>query len=217
MNTPAGLFPPGVVMETLSLDDCDGVLYPIETEAVARAVPRRRLEFSAGRTCARRALARLGIRPGPIPRGAGREPVWPPDVTGSITHDRDVCVVVVARTGNVRSLGIDLEAGDRLPENLIPEICTQRELERFDRLSPPSACGWPKILFSAKEAVFKCLYPLTRSMFEFHAVELGPAGEPSALTVSQCRAPGAGEIAAGAIQLRVTTAADRLLVGCWLD
>jgi 4'-phosphopantetheinyl transferase EntD len=217
MNNPAGLFPPGVVLETLSLDDCDGELFPVESEAVARALPLRRMEFAAGRTCARRALQKLGIGPVPIPKGAGRDPVWPPGITGSITHDREICAVAVARNGTVRSLGIDLEKAVPLPADLIPDVCAPGELERFDLADPPASCGWPKILFAAKEAVFKCVFPLTRQLFEFHAVELEPAGERSELRVSQCRAPGAEKIAADSFRIRLTMAADRLLVGCWLD
>lgn len=72
-------------VETFGDDPADW-LWPAEADLVARAVESRVREFTSGRMCARRALALLGIKSGPILSGAQREALWPGTVIGSITH-----------------------------------------------------------------------------------------------------------------------------------
>ena len=83
-------------------------LHPEEEAYVARAVPHRRAEFSTGRWCARKALGALGIPASPILMGPFRGPVWPPELTGSITHDGGICAAVAGRRRQYAGLGIDL-------------------------------------------------------------------------------------------------------------
>ena len=64
----------------------DPRLFPAEEALVRTADPRRRAEFTAGRACARTALARLGLPTAPVLAGRAGEPRWPAGVTGSITH-----------------------------------------------------------------------------------------------------------------------------------
>ena len=83
-------------------------LHPEEEVCVAKAVAPRRAEFSTGRWCARKALGELGMPASPILVGPFRGPVWPPGVTGSITHDGGICAAIVGRRAQYSGLGIDL-------------------------------------------------------------------------------------------------------------
>lgn len=167
------LFPDEVVVVTAQPAMWDGVLFPEEAAAIAAAVRSRQREFTAGRLCARAALARLGIDRYPLRVGANREPLWPPGVVGSIAHAADHCAAVACRSGRIIGLGLDIERGDRLPAELVPTICTPAEIAWCDRRR--SSCGdWTKLIFSAKEAVYKCLFPATGAFLEFHDVAIEP-------------------------------------------
>src|SRR5258708_8108427 len=73
-----------------------GSLLSLEESLVAKAVPKRRREFTAGRNCARRALAQLGYPDFALLAGSHGQPLWPPGIAGSITHCDDYCAVAVA-------------------------------------------------------------------------------------------------------------------------
>jgi 4'-phosphopantetheinyl transferase EntD len=138
-----------------------------EAQHVARAVPKRVAEFAAGRACARQALAELGIVDFPLRVGADREPLWPEGITGSITHTAGFCGVVAARTTAVRSLGIDAELSTAVHRRLWRHIATEEELRWLQGLRPSRAGLMASLLFSAKEAFFKCQFPLTREWLNF--------------------------------------------------
>src|SRR3569623_1114660 len=97
------LFPSGAPNngETRRMADEPQPIHPDEAQQVAGAVAKRRVEFAAGRACARRALTRLGIRDFVLKNGAARAPRWPRGVVGSISHAGAIpggrCGVVVGR------------------------------------------------------------------------------------------------------------------------
>gem|GEM_PF-224526 len=149
-----------------------GALARAEAEYVARAVPKRAGEFAAGRACARRALAGLGITEFALRVGADREPLWPAGVTGSITHTAGFCGVVAARTAVVASLGLDAERRDAVHRRLWRRIATPEELAWLESLAPDLAPDMAALIFSAKEAFYKCQFPLTREWLDFSAVSV---------------------------------------------
>lgn len=143
-------------------------LYPEERELVAAAVPKRAREFAAGRLLARELIARLGGTQAPLLARATREPVWPPTVTGSITHTDTWAAAAVAPHDAVGGLGIDLEPAEPLPEELLPLVVTAAERERLGRGGALLA----RVLFSAKEAVFKAQFPRSGAFLDFPDVEV---------------------------------------------
>ncbi|MFI4973117.1 MAG: 4'-phosphopantetheinyl transferase [Caulobacterales bacterium] len=148
-------------------------LFAEERAFVATAVARRRAQFGLGRTCARAALARLGGPDGPIPAGPDRAPVWPKGYVGSISHCDDFCCAVVAQCDDAVSVGVDVERGGELAQAAAHLVLRPEEMERASALTAVSALAWAKVAFSAKEAFYKCYYPLTRARLEFHDVSLG--------------------------------------------
>jgi 4'-phosphopantetheinyl transferase EntD len=129
----------------------------------AKAVPRRRREFALGRACARLALAHAGYTaPRPILRGNRGEPLWPAGWVGSITHASEVAAAVVAEEARVLSLGLDIEDLRReLSPGFVYMIGLPEERAWVaERPDPEEVHLRTMQLFSAKEAVFKALYPL---------------------------------------------------------
>jgi 4'-phosphopantetheinyl transferase EntD len=150
----------------------DTQLFSEELAHVATAVPKRRAEFGTARVCARKALATLGFEPRALVPGFDRAPVWPRGVTGSISHTHDWCAVVVCLTTQASSVGLDLERDCCIGQDLEPVICTPREREWLAAAPSATRQRLRTLLFSAKEAVYKCQYPLTRRMLDFLDLEL---------------------------------------------
>ncbi len=171
------LLPPGVAVEATRGDILDEPLFPVEEAAIARAVEKRRREFTTGRACARRALARLGVEPGPILPGERGAPGWPPGTVGSITHCDGYRAAAVARAGELASLGVDAEPNLPLPAGLLADVALPLERERLRQLAATRAeVHWDRLLFCMKEAVYKAWFPLAGRWlgFEDAIVELDP-------------------------------------------
>ena len=135
------------------------------------ALPKRQAEFLAGRALAQRALLQLGATDTNIPIGADRAPVWPPGFAGSISHARGHAACLV-RCG-AALVGVDVETvlqGN--PRRAVRQLsCTAADLAVID------SAGWPDgrletLVFSAKETLFKLLYPMVRRHFGFNAARL---------------------------------------------
>lgn len=176
------LLPPGTFSRAAYGDELDQApLHPEETAAVARAVAKRQHEYAAGRACARDALARLGVPPGPLLRDAHRgAPLWPAGVVGSITHCDGYRAAAVARSTDVLTLGIDAEPHDRLPEGVLDAIvATDTERAALADLSERApGIHWDRLFFSAKETVYKAWYPYHHRMLSFHEAELLFTADP---------------------------------------
>jgi 4'-phosphopantetheinyl transferase EntD len=166
------LFGPDVLAGSAPIDERTDDLWPKEREMVQKAVPRRAREFAAGRRVARALLARLGAGGAPLLGNPDRTPRWPAGVVGSITHAADLCAVVVARSGAVTGLGVDVEPDGPLEPELWPRICTPREREGLLRDGTESCGRRARLVFSAKESAYKCVYPHVRRVLGFQEVEV---------------------------------------------
>lgn len=148
-------------------------LFPEEAAQVANAVAKRRLDYASARHCARKALAELGIGPVPILSGSRREPLWPDGVVGSMTHCAGYRAAAVARAARVRTVGIDAEPHGPLPEGVLPAVALDDERVHLCELAAAQpGTHWDKLLFSAKESVYKAWYPLARVFLEFEQARL---------------------------------------------
>jgi len=165
-------FPPEVRTCLLSGEGDTAHLYPAEASCIAGAVPARRREFALGRQCARRALADLGIRDFPLLQGKDRAPIWPAGVVGSLTHCGNIGAAAVARADRIAALGIDIETAVPLGEDLYRLVCLPEEMARLAALPEAMRGVTAKLLFSAKESVFKCFYPLTGVFLDFLDCEI---------------------------------------------
>jgi 4'-phosphopantetheinyl transferase EntD len=170
------LLPDGVAVRECRVADARDTLTSKEEQCVASAVGKRRREFTAGRFCARAALAALGVGCDSLLSNPDRTPAWPRGVVGSITHSDQLCAAAVGFAASYEAIGIDIEETSRLDRDLLPMICTQAELTRIAALPAELQQAVGTVVFSAKEAFYKCQYTLTRSWVGFHnvSIELGP-------------------------------------------
>lgn len=153
--------------------DLEEQLFPEEEAFVAKAVPKRRQEFRTVRGCARTALAALGIERAalvPGPRGA---PSWPLGVVGSMTHCAGYRSAVAAWARVWAGLGIDAEPNAPLPAGVLETVASPEERAHLSALreSHPETC-WDRLLFSAKESVYKVWSPLEGTWLGFEQVRL---------------------------------------------
>ena len=172
------LFPPGAVAADLRGPGNPGLLLPAEAQCVGRAVPKRVREFAAGRLCARRVLAEFGIADFPIRVADDRQPIWPDPFVGSITHTDGYAAAVVAERLRMRALGIDSEIVGQVKVPLWAAICTQSEIAWLRSLPASERAAAATVIFSAKEAFYKCQFPLTRERLNFLDAVVETAARP---------------------------------------
>ena len=161
---------PEAVAVASTRGDLPAELSAAEQAAVERAVATRRREFATGRACAQTALRRLGVAPVAVPAGERGEPVWPAGVVGSITHCSGYRACAVARADEVLAVGIDAEVHEPLPAGVLEQVAFGRE--RAMAAGRAAGVHLDRLLFSAKEAVYKVWFPLTRRWLGFEDVEL---------------------------------------------
>lgn len=178
MLLPPGCFASETRIEELTHHGSDvaaaealGIAIPPQ---LARAVPKRRREFLAGRLCARRALRQAGYAlDAPVAIGERRAPAWPPGFVGSIAHSHGTAWSVVASQADYRGLGIDLE-------EIVTPASTRKlsaTVLRPEERGPTLPAGLSEeqflsLVFSAKESLFKCLHPITLARFGFQDAQV---------------------------------------------
>ena len=171
------LLPACVAVVEARHDERAARLFPEEEAIVGRAVDKRRREFTTARACARAALHELGFPPVSIPTGERGEPLWPASVVGSITHCDGYRAGAVARSSEIVTIGIDAEPSAPLPDGLLGDIARPEELPLLRRLElDRPQVHWDRLLFSAKESVYKAWFPLAGRWlgFEDAVVEFDP-------------------------------------------
>ncbi|HEY5987192.1 MAG TPA: 4'-phosphopantetheinyl transferase superfamily protein [Streptosporangiaceae bacterium] len=167
------ILPPKVAVAEAFRDDPAAQLFAEEEAVVARAVDKRRQEFATVRACARAALAELGEPPAPILPGLRGAPQWPAGITGSITHCEGYRAAGVAKTRDVLVLGLDAEPNEALPGGILDVIALDKERAQIAGLgvTEPRVC-WDRLLFCAKESVYKAWFPLTQRWLDFEAADI---------------------------------------------
>ncbi len=194
---------PLVVVEEMYLDDAPAEMMPEETAQVAGAVLRRRVEFAAGRLCARRALARLGITGFPLRNGSRSGAAlarWSCRLHHA--HGRRSGWLLWRRRRPRRrrcSAWPGRRAGGDPRRTVRNYVLTGPEEQRLTIHAPARQATLAKVIFSAKECFYKAQYPLSGRFlgFEDVEIELDPgrglfearltATAPSGLPLTVCR------------------------------
>jgi enterobactin synthetase component D len=139
---------------------------------LAAAVEKRLADYLAGRIVGRHAMAALGFAPGDIAIGKNREPIWPKGISGSISHS-DGQVACIATTQPAWLMGIDVEKimVPTTAESVANQILNPDEKGMLVQISdsPSVSCT---VVFSAKETLFKALYPYAKVFFGFEAASI---------------------------------------------
>jgi enterobactin synthetase component D len=151
--------------------------FGIEVPAsMQHAVPKRRQEFAAGRWCVREALRRLdpALEHVEVGIGSHREPLFPDGVVGAISHGGGIASAAVAWQRDALGVGIDLEAwiaADALA-SVLDAVLVEGEATRLLQQTGWSLARVATLVFSAKETLYKCLFPSVRRYFDFKDAEL---------------------------------------------
>ena len=165
--------PAGVASRDTVTDVPESTMFPEEAQHVSKAVDKRRREYATVRHCARQAFAELGIPPIALLNGDRGAPKWPDGVVGSMTHCAGYRAAVVARKGDIHTLGIDAEPHGPLPEGVLGVISRDEEKVRLAELTAADdSVHWDRMLFCAKETVYKAWYPLTHKWLGFEEASI---------------------------------------------
>ena len=168
----AGLLPPAAAVAVADPRSPATGLLGEEVKAIANAVHKRAREFAAGRRAARSAMAQLGLPAQQIPMGKRREPVWPAGLVGSISHTDKICIAAVGPADRLGQIGIDIETDAPLDADLWDTILTPAE-RIWLNVQPASQRGrLVRLIFSAKESVYKAQFPISGKFLDFPDVEI---------------------------------------------
>lgn len=148
-----------------------GGLLQGEWQFARKMAEKRRTEFSAGRTAARISLDKLSRGQHPILRRDNGSPIWPAGIIGSISHNDRMAAAIITDDPTICGLGIDIEENVPLPKALIELVLTRNEMAQKKILSKNLGLNYPKVLFSAKEAVFKADWPRFNQFLDFCDIE----------------------------------------------
>jgi 4'-phosphopantetheinyl transferase EntD len=146
-------------------------LLPEEAGSMATRSVKARRASGAARIVARGFLARLGFPSCALPKSPTGAPLWPAGVIGSLAHDATIAVAAVARTRDVRGVGVDIELAGPLSANMMGLVVTPAERQRIEN-DPVRAMH----LFVAKEAIYKALHPLDGRFLEYHDISVDLPG-----------------------------------------
>jgi 4'-phosphopantetheinyl transferase EntD len=156
----------------------DEPIHPGEHTLYVGVASSVRRATSTGRALARDLLRNMGVVPGPMLRRSGGQCAWPSGMVGSIAHDDDVAVCVLSGGGINMAFGVDVEPALPLPHEIIHDVAchpTERAFVDGDAVAA-------RLLFCAKEAVFKACFPVDEQFLEHVDVEL-LAAAPNRLTM----------------------------------
>lgn len=171
----SSLFVAGVLTRCDHRDIWLDELTPGEKNQIGDVCEKRYSEFAAGRSQARQLIASLTGVAETLLIGSYRQPIWPPAVIGSISHSDEFCAVAVAPRTVLDGLGIDVEPFEDLDADVADVILTDAEHESTAEIdsqlvrsgAAPIGGKAHKLIFSIKEAIYKCCYPKVKAFIDF--------------------------------------------------
>ena len=167
------ILPAGVECQECFGEPPGGVSFAEEEQVIAHAVPARRREYATCGVVPGSAWAGWGIREVPILPGVGGAPIWPAGVVGSLTHCAGYAAAAVGVSPQVSAIGIDAEPDAPLPDGVLDLVATPAEQARLAATQSESGSpNWDRLLFSAKEAVYKAWFPLVGEWLDHQQAEI---------------------------------------------
>jgi 4'-phosphopantetheinyl transferase EntD len=165
---PAGI----IVDHRLIAAGDEHAILPEEAGEFEHSVIQVRRASGAARIVARALLERLGHAERALPKAVSGAPIWPRGIVGSLAHDSRIAIAAVGASEKVSALGIDVEPAEMLSTDLLQLIATPREREKME-YDPYQG----RLLFAAKEAVYKAVHPLDHNFLDYHDVEVDFASQ----------------------------------------
>ncbi len=152
----------------------DDGIHPLEKLSAKNFLSdNRRAEFFTGRRCAQIAMKEAGFPSLPVLRDSDRSPLWPLSIVGSISHGATLVAAIVKKQhSGVIGLGIDIEdLARKMRTNITKYTLTEWEIEKWS----DADCSFTRearIIFSIKEAIYKCFHPIDKIYLGFHDAEV---------------------------------------------
>jgi len=201
VNVDARVIDPGYVHE----------LFPQEAILAAGFAPARLAEFATGRASLRFIIERLTGRVTPVEIGERREPIFPRDVVGSITHSTGVVATAVAPAAIFAGIGLDMEVASSVSVELLSLVISASEA--CAKPANLECSVWLAMHFAGKEAVFKAIHPIIRRYIDFHDIELSFSGSNFVATPRT----GDASVRRQRINGEVRSVFNWILAAAWLD
>ncbi len=145
--------------------DLEQLLTPEEADSMLNAVQAVRNRAAAARIAARALLEQVGFPGWSMPHRRGASPDWPPGWVGSLSHSDHYGAAALEQRAAVSGIGIDIEPSEPLPEELQSMVVVRGDVAPKD-----SGKVAGRILFCAKEATFKAVYPVDGCFLDFEDV-----------------------------------------------
>lgn len=186
-----------------------GDIHPDEFAIVKSSVKKRQREFIAGRTLAKHALEKLGFENYVLRSGKYREPLWPKKIVGSISHSNDYVCTTISNSNRYKGIGVDLEPIEEISKGQQELILTRNEKKWLSKLDPDTQKKLHKVIFSAKESLYKCIFPIVREFIDFQQVDLHV--DPVLNKIEICKLYEIPKIKVTILQGGVLTFKDQLL------
>ncbi len=164
--------PDSIALAWGTLDQLQSPLYPAEEKSIASAVEKRRREYIAGRTAARKVCADCSASNAELVAADDGTVLWPNGVIGSLSHSDRFCMACAGRLTQWSSLGIDVEALGRLSPDLWPLVFSEKETEFFHTRSGAAQDQIATIFFCLKEAFFKLQYMITKTVVDYRKISV---------------------------------------------
>jgi 4'-phosphopantetheinyl transferase EntD len=99
--------------------------------------------------------------------------MWPAGVQGSMTHCAGYAAAAVGPDRRISAIGIDAEPDAPRPDGVLDLVATPAEQDRLAAIEPaPNSPNWDRLLFSAKEAVYKAWFPLVGEWLDHQEAEI---------------------------------------------
>ena len=142
-------------------------------ERIKKAVHKRQAEYLAGRICATQALTALNFDNPIIHTADDRVPIWPAGTFGSITHTKGIAAAIAGIKHGSTGVGIDVEKlmKDSQETKLQTHILRDDENMQFHEFGKQVTHPL-SVIFSAKESIYKALYPFVKKYFGFDKARL---------------------------------------------
>nr|AFB69889.1 PPTase2 [uncultured bacterium] len=187
-------------------------LFDAELQAIARAVPSRRQQYAATRHLARGLFSEFGLPPQPLLNRPDRSPIWPAGYHGTVTHTDSWCGVAIASERTLNGIGIDAERAKTLELGVVERVLTRGEWRALE-LAGHDPLQLGALCFSAKESVYKCVFPSVGRFIGFTEVEIDLDLDGRVFTV---RAVDSGLHASHGATLRALEGRFEQAAGLWI-
>ncbi len=177
---------------------------------------KRRSEFTQGRTCLHGLLEQFG-ETGQVGAAPDRSPVWPNGFVGSLSHSDAWVWGCVAQSRDLISIGIDTEcvASTKVCADVQETIATDLEWHLGDKFGLLPEVAFT-LFFSAKEAFYKCWYPLVKTYFDFLDAQV-VALDSSTLTLKTLLPHPGFESGPGTLKVHYLVDRSNVFTATWIE